>query len=81
MVTTATTRALLVVFAPHEVSERRLIQVLDATSARMTQFTGSLALAWGLLAVVLIAGTVLVGRQLRRSVRNGRRPGDRPRAA
>ena len=40
MVTTATTRALLVVFAPHEVSERRLIQVLDATSARMTQFTG-----------------------------------------
>src|SRR5688572_4210861 len=28
MVTTATTRALLVVFAPHEVSERRLIQVL-----------------------------------------------------
>ena len=40
MVTTATTCALLVVFAPHEVNERRLIQVLDATSARMAQFTG-----------------------------------------
>ena len=40
MVTTATTCALLVVFAPHEVSERRLTQVLDATAARMAQFTG-----------------------------------------
>lgn len=40
MVTTATTYALLVVFAPREVNERRLIQVLDATSARMAQFTG-----------------------------------------
>ena len=40
MVTTATTRALLVVFAPREVDERRLTQVLDATSARMTEFTG-----------------------------------------
>ena len=39
-VTTATTRALLVVFAPREVNERRLMQVLDATSARMAQFTG-----------------------------------------
>jgi DNA/RNA-binding domain of Phe-tRNA-synthetase-like protein len=40
MVTTATTRALLVVFAPCDVDVRRLTQVLDATSARMTQFTG-----------------------------------------
>ena len=40
MVTTATTRALLVVFAPREVDERRLSQVLDATSARMSEFTG-----------------------------------------
>ena len=34
-----------------------------------------------LLVVALIGGTVLVGRQLRRAVRNGRRTGDRPRAA
>ena len=40
MVTTATTRALLVVFAPRDVDERRLTQVLNETSARMTQFTG-----------------------------------------
>ena len=40
MVTTGTTRALLVVFAPRDVDERRLTQVLDATSARMTEFTG-----------------------------------------
>lgn len=40
MVTTATTRGLLVVFAPRDVDERRLAQVLDRTSARMTEFTG-----------------------------------------
>ena len=40
MVTTATTRAMLVVFAPRDVDERRLSQVLDATSRRMTEFTG-----------------------------------------
>ena len=40
MVTTATTRALLVVFAPREVDERRLASVLDTTSARMTEYTG-----------------------------------------
>jgi len=39
MVTTATTRALLVVFAPREVDARRLTIVLDNTSARMTEFT------------------------------------------
>ena len=41
-------------------------------------FTSPLPL---LLVVAAIAGTVLLGRQLRRSVRNGRRTGDRPRAA
>ena len=40
MVTTATIRALLVVFAPRDVDERRLSQVLDTTSARMAEFTG-----------------------------------------
>jgi DNA/RNA-binding domain of Phe-tRNA-synthetase-like protein len=40
MVTTATTRALLVVFAPREVDTARLASVLDRTSARMHQFTG-----------------------------------------
>jgi len=40
MVTTATTRALLVVFAPREVETARVHSVLDATSVRMTEFTG-----------------------------------------
>ena len=40
MVTTATTRALLVVFAPREVDEQRLSHVLDVTAARMAEFTG-----------------------------------------
>jgi DNA/RNA-binding domain of Phe-tRNA-synthetase-like protein len=40
MVTTATTRALLVVFAPRDVDERRVTSVLDETSARMREFTG-----------------------------------------
>jgi len=40
MVTTATTRAMLVVFAPREVDERRLSQILDSTAARMMEFTG-----------------------------------------
>ena len=40
MVTTATTTAMLVVFAPRELEARRLTQVLDATSRRMTEFTG-----------------------------------------
>lgn len=40
MVTTATTRAMLVVFAPVEMEPRRLVQVLDATSRRMAEFTG-----------------------------------------
>jgi DNA/RNA-binding domain of Phe-tRNA-synthetase-like protein len=45
MVTTATTRALLVVFAPREIDQRRLAEVLDVTSARMTQFTGCVEIA------------------------------------
>jgi DNA/RNA-binding domain of Phe-tRNA-synthetase-like protein len=40
MVTTATTRALLVVFAPMDVDARRLSEVLDTTSVRMCEFTG-----------------------------------------
>ena len=40
MVTTATTGALLVVFAPRDIGTARLTEVLDTTSARMRQFTG-----------------------------------------
>ena len=40
MVTTKTTRGLLVVFAPREVDARQLTRVLDVTSERMQQFTG-----------------------------------------
>jgi DNA/RNA-binding domain of Phe-tRNA-synthetase-like protein len=40
MVTTATTQAMLVVFAPTEVDAKHLARVLDATSRRMTEFTG-----------------------------------------
>jgi DNA/RNA-binding domain of Phe-tRNA-synthetase-like protein len=40
MVTTATTAAIVVVFAPAEMSLARLTQVLDATVARMAEFTG-----------------------------------------
>jgi len=40
MVTTATTFALLVVFAPRELSVSQLTRVLDVTSERMHQYTG-----------------------------------------
>jgi DNA/RNA-binding domain of Phe-tRNA-synthetase-like protein len=40
MVTTATTRGLLVVFAPREVDAHRLAHVMDVTSERMQQYTG-----------------------------------------
>jgi DNA/RNA-binding domain of Phe-tRNA-synthetase-like protein len=40
MVTTQTTKALLVVFAPRDVDRARIDRVLDATSSRMTAFTG-----------------------------------------
>ena len=41
MVTTATTTALLVVFAPRELEIVRLTRVLETTSARMHEFTGA----------------------------------------
>ena len=40
MVTTATTQAMLVVFAPRDFDRQRLDNVLDATSSRMVEFTG-----------------------------------------
>jgi DNA/RNA-binding domain of Phe-tRNA-synthetase-like protein len=40
MVTTATTRALLLVFAPVELAPGRLGEVLDLTAGRMLEFTG-----------------------------------------
>jgi DNA/RNA-binding domain of Phe-tRNA-synthetase-like protein len=41
MVTTATTRALVVVFAPFELDGRRLSHVIDVTAQRMNEFTGA----------------------------------------
>ena len=41
MVTTATTRALVVVFAPRDLDPKRLTRVLDVTAERMTEFTGA----------------------------------------
>jgi DNA/RNA-binding domain of Phe-tRNA-synthetase-like protein len=40
MVTTHTTRALVVVFAPADTPRIRLVDVLDVTVARMRDFTG-----------------------------------------
>jgi DNA/RNA-binding domain of Phe-tRNA-synthetase-like protein len=40
MVTTATTSALVVVFAPRELQMDWLVPVLDTTVARMAEFTG-----------------------------------------
>jgi len=40
MVTTQTTRGLLVVFAPREVDKARLTHVMNMTSERMQQYTG-----------------------------------------
>jgi DNA/RNA-binding domain of Phe-tRNA-synthetase-like protein len=42
MVTTATTRALVVVFAPFELDARRVSHVLDVTAERMNEFTGAI---------------------------------------
>ena len=50
----------------------------DLEQKAKSWFTSPLPL---LLVVAVIAGTVLVGRQIRRSARNGRCAGDRPRAA
>ena len=41
MVTPATTRALVVVFAPHEIESRRIDHVVQVTADRMAQFTGA----------------------------------------
>jgi DNA/RNA-binding domain of Phe-tRNA-synthetase-like protein len=41
MVTTATTSALVVVFAPFELDERRLSHVIDVTAQRMNEFSGA----------------------------------------
>ena len=40
MVTTSTSSAIVVVFAPREFAARRLAEVVDVTAARMAQFTG-----------------------------------------
>jgi DNA/RNA-binding domain of Phe-tRNA-synthetase-like protein len=40
MVTTSTTRGLLVVFAPREIEAARLTHVMNVTSERMQQYTG-----------------------------------------
>ncbi len=40
MVTTGTTRSMLVVFAPRDMDPGRLAEVLDVTSERMAEFTG-----------------------------------------
>ncbi len=40
MVTTGTTRSMLVVFAPRDMDPGRLVEVLDVTSERMAEFTG-----------------------------------------
>ena len=44
MVTAATTSALVVVFAPIELDERRLSRVLEITAQRMREFTGAVRL-------------------------------------
>ena len=41
MVTPATTRALVVVFAPREIDARRLDRVVEVTAQRMEEFTGA----------------------------------------
>jgi DNA/RNA-binding domain of Phe-tRNA-synthetase-like protein len=41
MVTPATTRALVVVFAPREIDQRRLDHVVEVTAQRMAEFTGA----------------------------------------
>jgi DNA/RNA-binding domain of Phe-tRNA-synthetase-like protein len=41
MVTTATTRALCIVFAPYELDQRRLDRVIEVTAERMQEFTGA----------------------------------------
>jgi hypothetical protein len=45
MVTTATTRALVVVFAPRALAGGRIARVLDVTAQRMAAFTGATEIA------------------------------------
>jgi D-alanyl-D-alanine carboxypeptidase (penicillin-binding protein 5/6) len=54
------------------------VPAADLEQKAKSWFTSPLPL---LLVVAVIGGTVLVGRQLRRTLRSGRRAGDRPRAA
>ena len=54
------------------------VPAADLEQKAKSWFTSLLPL---LLAVAVIAGTFLIGRQIRRMARNGRRTGDRPRAA
>ena len=54
------------------------VPAADLEQKAKAWFTGPLPL---LLAFAVLAGTVLVGRQLRKVGRDGRRAGDRPRAA
>lgn len=49
MVTTATTRALVVLFAPRSLDERQLARVLDMTAQRMHEYTGSREVARALV--------------------------------
>jgi len=49
MVTLATTRALIVVFAPRDAARRRLARVLDLTSERVARFTGGVERLRGVL--------------------------------
>ena len=65
-------------------SLRRVLPAIYLTEAAVFCLLALLASSFSLpllLVVALIGGTVLVGRHLRRTVRNGRRTGDRPRAA
>jgi DNA/RNA-binding domain of Phe-tRNA-synthetase-like protein len=41
MVTSRTTRALVVVYAPHEIAPARLAHVIEVTTQRMEEFTGA----------------------------------------
>ena len=54
------------------------VPVADLEQKAKAWFTGPVAI---LLAFAVLAGTVLIARQLRRSLRDGRRAGDEARAA
>jgi hypothetical protein len=54
------------------------VPAADFEQKAKSWFTGPLPI---LLAFAVLAGTVLVGRQLRRTIRDGRRAGEEARAA